>query len=99
MGDTETKKVERNGSGGEKNDLMSKIATLVVGLAVGGGAGSGITSQSVSSELRETRAVIVGRIERIENKVDDAIARAGDHEKRIRELELERAARGAHPPR
>lgn len=85
-------------------------AVLVAALTGGGGglAGTVATAQSVSGELRETRAVILGQLRSVEQKLDEQARVQGrleqglvDQDKRLRDLELWRARldaeRAAHP--
>lgn len=74
---------------------------VVVALLTGGGgglAGTVATSQSVSGELKETRAVILGQLRSVEQKLDEQGRVQGrleqglvEQDKRTRELELWRA--------
>lgn len=73
---------------------------LVVALAMGGAGGSVVTAQGVQAELRETRAVFVGRFDKLEARYDSQDSRLAriEHaqtkqEERLRELEHERASR------
>lgn len=63
------------------------VGVALAALAGGGGVGSGITAATVSAELRETRAALIGRLDRIEERVQTL----GAVEARLRELELWRA--------
>lgn len=87
-------------------DMTQAALAAVAALALGGGGGSLVTAQGVSAELRETRAVFVGRFDRLEQRMDEtsrdaarAQAQLADHEKRIQAQELWRARTEAGSPR
>lgn len=72
-------------------DLSTALGALLA-IGVTGAGATGLTASSVSAELRETRAIIVGRLDRIDERQADQSARVADLERRVRELELGRAA-------
>lgn len=87
-------------------DLTQAALAAVAALALGGGGGSLVTAQGVSAELRETRAVFVGRFDRIDQRLDEATRDAArlqtqvtDHERRLQAQELWRARTEAQTPR
>lgn len=99
-----TTKYERAASK-QVNVLTAALVSLATGVA-GGGAGSLATGQSVASELREFRAVVLGRFDQLEARAQESNRNAAriegvtsDHEKRLHALELDAARRGAPPPR
>lgn len=97
----------RLGNGREARQVGVLTAALVaLSTAVaGGGAGSLATGQSVAGELREFRAVMLGRFDQLEQRMGEATrttarleAVLADHERRLHGLELDVARRGAAPP-
>jgi hypothetical protein len=103
--------------GSETTRLERKMADRQVGLfttvlvsaataVAGGGAGSLATGQSVASELKEFRAVVLGRFVQLDGRFAEIgrnnariEALVADHEKRMHALEIDAARRGVTPPR
>lgn len=80
-------------------DITTAVIAALVSGALGGGGGSLVTSGSVSADLRETRAVLVGRFDALERTVADqqrlTEARLVRLEESVRALELAEAGRRA----
>lgn len=100
---SDTAKVERSGS--RQVGLLTAAVAALSSAVAGGGAGSLATGQSVAGELREFRAVVLGRFDQLEARAQEANRNAArlenvqaDHEKRLHALELDAARRGS-PPR
>ena len=103
---SETARIERKASEARQVGMMT-AALMALGTAVaGGGAGSLATGQSVASELREFKAVVLGRFDQLEARAQEQNRNAAriesvvsDHEKRLHALELDSARRSGTPPR
>lgn len=85
--------------------LTAALVAVCTAMA-GGGAGSALTGQSVAGELKEFKAVVVGRFDQLEARFGEQSRNSArlegvqaDHEKRLHALELDGARRGSPPPR
>jgi hypothetical protein len=92
---SETARLERKAESKQVGIITAALVALSTAVA-GGGAGSLATGQSVAAELREFRAVVLGRFDQLEARAQETNRNAArvesvqaDHEKRLRALELD----------
>ena len=97
MAEVETKEAKRPRAEGTITVPMSALLALSSFLG-GGGVGGVITSRDVASELREFRAENKGELEQVRALIRELgrdgerhATAVGDHEQRLRVLELWRA--------
>lgn len=92
MSDRDDPSTDRHRKPSRQVDLTTAAALALATLAGGGGLGSAVTASNVSAELRETRATIVGRLDRIDQHMGEQDKDAEDVQRRLREIELWRAS-------
>lgn len=80
-------------------DVLSAAVMVAMSLMGGGGLGSWLSGRDVAAEMREFKAQVLGRLDRIDEKLQDSHTRAERVDERVRSLELWRAKQEGVSPR